>query len=290
MKQKNVLIGLVGLVAVALIGALSGNARAQFIWFDSVIEKIQVRESMKVGVGLFEPWVMCNTAGELIGFEVEIAEKIAEEMEVELEFVRTYWPDIIPDLIDEEFDVIISGMTVLAQRNLRVNFTAPTAESGLWIVANKTRTQGVTKPEDLNVPSITFAVRAGATPQTFVENEFPRARVQLFDSEEEIFRAVIRGRAHVAVVYGPTPVRWIDANPDILQRLFEQEAFYQRPEAIALRKGDVDALNFFNSWIAVNRANGWLEERRRYWFETREWAAQVATNARVVAQCEASFQ
>ena len=290
MKQKNVLIGLVGLVAVALIGALSGNARAQFIWFDSVIEKIQVRESMKVGVGLFEPWVMCNTAGELIGFEVEIAEKIAEEMEVELEFVRTYWPDIIPDLIDEEFDVIISGMTVLAQRNLRVNFTAPTAESGLWIVANKTRTQGVTKPEDLNVPSITFAVRAGATPQTFVENEFPRARVQLFDSEEEIFRAVIRGRAHVAVVYGPTPVRWIDANPDILQRLFEQEAFYQRPEAIALRKGDVDALNFFNSWIAVNRANGWLEERRRYWFETREWAAQVATNARVVAQCEDSFQ
>ena len=290
MKQKNVLIGLAGLVAVALIGALSGNARAQFIWFDSVIEKIQVRESMKVGVGLFEPWVMCNTAGELIGFEVEIAEKIAEEMEVELEFVRTYWPDIIPDLIDEEFDVIISGMTVLAQRNLRVNFTAPTAESGLWIVANKTRTQGVTKPEDLNVPSITFAVRAGATPQTFVENEFPRARVQLFDSEEEIFRAVIRGRAHVAVVYGPTPVRWIDANPDILQRLFEQEAFYQRPEAIALRKGDVDALNFFNSWIAVNRANGWLEERRRYWFETREWAAQVATNARVVAQCEDSFQ
>ena len=290
MKQKNVLIGLVGLVAVALIGALSGNARAQFIWFDSVIEKIQVRESMKVGVGLFEPWVMCNTAGELIGFEVEIAEKIAEEMEVELELVRTYWPDIIPDLIDEEFDVIISGMTVLAQRNLRVNFTAPTAESGLWIVANKTRTQGVTKPEDLNVPSITFAVRAGATPQTFVENEFPRARVQLFDSEEEIFRTVIRGRAHVAVVYGPTPVRWIDANPDILQRLFEQEAFYQRPEAIALRKGDVDALNFFNSWIAVNRANGWLEERRRYWFETREWAAQVATNARVVAQCEDSFQ
>ena len=287
MKQKNVLIGL---VAVALIGALSGSARAQFIWFDSVIEKIQVRESMKVGVGLFEPWVMCNTAGELIGFEVEIAEKIAEEMEVELELVRTYWPDIIPDLIDEEFDVIISGMTVLAQRNLRVNFTAPTAESGLWIVANKTRTQGVTKPEDLNVPSITFAVRAGATPQTFVENEFPRARVQLFDSEEEIFRAVIRGRAHVAVVYGPTPVRWIDANPDILQRLFEQEAFYQRPEAIALRKGDVDALNFFNSWIAVNRANGWLEERRRYWFETREWAAQVATNARVVAQCEDSFQ
>ena len=290
MKQKNVLIGLVGLGAVALIGALSGNARAQFVWFDSVIEKIQVRESMKVGVGLFEPWVMCNTAGELIGFEVEIAEKIAEEMEVELEFVRTYWPDIIPDLIDEEFDVIISGMTVLAQRNLRVNFTAPTAESGLWIVANKTRTQGVTKPEDLNVPSITFAVRAGATPQTFVENEFPRARVQLFDSEEDIFRAVIRGRAHVAVVYGPTPVRWIDANPDILQRLFEQEAFYQRPEAIALRKGDVDALNFFNSWIAVNRANGWLEERRRYWFETREWAAQVATNARVVAQCEDSFQ
>ncbi len=286
MKHKN--IG-VGLLAVVLIGASGGSAGAGFaFWFENVIEDIRARETMKVGVGLFEPWVMCDTTGELIGFEVEVAQKIAQDMEVELELVRTYWPHIIPDLIDEEFDVIISGMTITAKRNLRVNFTSPTAESGLWIVANRTKTQGVARLEDLNTPSVSFAVRGGSVAQTFVENRFPRARLLLFDTEDAILRAVLSGDAHVATVYAPTPTRWLAENPTVLHRPFEQ-VFYQRPEAIALRKGDADGVNFFNSWIAVHQANGWLAERRRYWFETREWADQVATAARTVARCAASF-
>jgi polar amino acid transport system substrate-binding protein len=43
----------------------------------------------------------------------------------------------------------------------------------------------------------------------------------------------------------------------------------------ALRKGDPDALNFFNSWITVVKAEGWIEERFHYWFETRDWQDQI---------------
>jgi len=42
-----------------------------------------------------------------------------------------------------------------------------------------------------------------------------------------------------------------------------------------LRKGDPDALNFFNNWIAHHWRSGWLQERHDYWFKTQDWAGQV---------------
>ena len=53
------------------------------------------------------------------------------------------------------------------------------------------------------------------------------------------------------------------------------EPFVQGAEGFALRKGDPDALNFFNNWILLRQQDGWLKERHDYWFKTRDWAGQV---------------
>ena len=68
------------------------------------------------------------------------------------------------------------------------------------------------------------------------------------------------------------------------------EPFASGVSGFGVRKGDLDTLNFLNSWIATRQANGWLAQRRQYWFETREWADQVATDPDTVAACEDSFQ
>ena len=125
MRSKQIVCGL---VVVALIGGVSSRAMAQaFPWwaFDSVIEEVQDRGTLRVGLGLFEPWSACNADGELVGFEIEVANRLAEDMGVEVEFARTNWNYIIPSLIAEEFDVIISGMTILPARALKVNFHVP---------------------------------------------------------------------------------------------------------------------------------------------------------------------
>jgi polar amino acid transport system substrate-binding protein len=44
---------------------------------------------------------------------------------------------------------------------------------------------------------------------------------------------------------------------------------------MAVRKGDPDALNFLNNWIASRQLDGWLAERQAYWFQNREWRDQV---------------
>ncbi len=299
MKPKNLLAGL---VVVSLIGSISSRVMAQgyersnvkqhherrYFGSGSVIEEIQYRDLMKVGISMFEPWAMCNRDGDLIGYEVDVASKIAEDMRVRIQFVRTDWYYIIPALIEREFDVIISGMSITPARNLNVNFTSPYSEFGSSIVANTGQTEGLKTLEDFDSPDVTFAARLGTTPQEVITIQFPSAKLRIFDTGPEVLQALISGEVHAAAADQITATKWIEANPDTLHRPFDQ-LFNKLPEAIALRKGDVDGLNFFNSWITRHQVNGWLAERRQYWFGTRDWADQVATGAEVVRQCAESF-
>ena len=289
MRTKHVLCGL---VVVALIGGFSSRAMAEFFpwWaFDSVIEEVQDRGTLRVGLGLFEPWSACNADGELIGFEIDVATKVAEDMGVEVEFARTNWNYIISELIAEEFDVIISGMAILPHRNLRVNFTSSYNPTGVYLVANTEKTADLETLADFNSSDVTIATRRGASSVGFVENTFPDAMLLLFDTDNAVLQAVVDGDAHAAAAFATTRTTWVEANSETLHLPFE-EPFASEVGAMAIRKGDLDTLNFFNSWIEANEADGWLEQRRQYWFQTREWADQVATDPETVAECDESFE
>ena len=289
MPRKHVVCGL---VVAALIGGVSPRVMAQgFSWwaYGSVIEEVQDSGVLRVGLGLFEPWSACDADGELIGFEIDVATRLAEDMGVEVEFARTNWNYIIPALIAEEFDVIISGMTILPERNLKVNFTSSYNQTGIYLVANTDRTAGLETLEDFNSSSVTIATRRGASSIPAIENVFPDAMIMLYDTDNAVLEAVVAGKADAAAAFATTRTTWVEANPDTLHLPFE-EPFASEVLAIAVRKGDHDTLNFFNSWIAIRKADGWLEQHRQYWFETSDWEGQLATDPITIEECDASFQ
>ena len=262
---------LAALVATS-VPVMAQEAR-QALSSESVIEEIKKRGAIKIGLSLFIPWSMRDKNGELIGFELDVGRKLAEDMGVDAEFVPTAWDGIIPALVSGKFDVIISGMSVTATRNLTVNFTEPYAFSGLSIVANQQMTDGLSE-EDFNSPDVTFAARRGATPATVIGNAFPDANLLLFDEDGASVQEVLNGNAHATMASEPTPSREARKYPDTLYVPFET-MYDPRGEAFALRKGDPDALNFFNNWIGHNWRTGWLKERHDYWFKTEEWSDQV---------------
>ena len=276
MKLPRRLFG-IALAAAATTGlALPASAQSatQGLASESVIETIKQDGVIRIGLSLFVPWSMRDKNGDLIGFELDVGRKLAEDMGVEVEFVPTAWDGIIPALVSGNFDVIISGMSVTAQRNLTVNFTDPYAYSGLAILANKSMTEGMSL-EDFNSPDVTFAARRGATPATVIARVFPEANLLLFDEDGASTQEVLNGNAHASMASQPTPNREAGRNPETLVVPFEN-LYDPRGEAFALRKGDTDALNFFNNWIAQQWRSGWLEERHDYWFATEDWADQVA--------------
>ncbi len=283
---------LCGLVVIALIGGAYTPAMAQISpwWtFDSVLEEVQDRGTLKVGLGLFEPWSLCNADGELIGFEIDVATKLAADIGVEVEFVRTNWSYIISSLIAEDFDAVVSGMTILPSRNLRINFTSPYHLTGVYLVANKENISDLETLEEFNSSDVTIAARRGSSSILAIRNVFPDARIEPYDTDTEVVTAVVAGDVHAAAAYGTKRNTWVEATPETLY-LVSEEPFASEALAVGVRKGDLDTLNFLNSWITVNEANGWLELRRLYWFEGREWEEQRATDPDTIAECDESFQ
>ena len=69
----------------------------------------------------------------------------------------------------------------------------------------------------------------------------------------------------------PGPENYVNDFPDVLYLPLGGKTFTKEPIAFALRKGDPDALTFFNNWITRMEWEGWLEERHQYWFAGNEW-------------------
>lgn len=276
MIRRNALVLLLGgLLAVGSAGlAKAAENVRQNLAGSSVIETIKKRGTLRVGLSTFVPWAMPDKKGQLVGFEIDVAKKLAEEMGVKLESVPTSWDGIIPALIAGKFDVIISGMSITPQRNLTVNFTTPYANTETVIIANKKLAANVKSLDDLNKPDVIWANRRGATTAVLAAKMFPDAQQLLFDEEGQTLQELLNGKATAALASVPTPALWVSKYPDTLF-VPDLPALERTSEAFAVRKGDPDALNFFNNWILLHTVDGWLKERHDYWFKGRAWADQV---------------
>ena len=104
-----------------------------------VLDEIIERGTIRVGVAEFVPWTLKNKAGELVGFEIDVAKKIARDMGVKPEFKVYVWEDIIPAVQKGEIDIIAGGMAITPARALKVNFSRPLARSGGVGLATNTR-------------------------------------------------------------------------------------------------------------------------------------------------------
>jgi polar amino acid transport system substrate-binding protein len=276
MKLRNmILIAAILLLAGALTcGTAFGEKLQRQLTEESMLEQVMQRGALRVGMSTFVPWAMKDKNGELVGFEIDVARRLAKDMDVKVEFVPTKWAGIIPALLTGKFDIIIGGMGILPKRNLKVNFSIPYDYTGMSIVANKKLAAGFSTLADFNRPDVVIAVRLGATPALAAKKYLPEAELRQFDDESQAYQELLNGKAHAVVASAPTPAFYALKYPD---RLFLPltGTFTREPIGFAVRKGDPDTLNFLNNWIRFVEAEGWLKERKHYWFETRDWESQI---------------
>ncbi len=253
--------------------AASSPIRSQLVQ-ESTIEQIMQRGVVRVGMSTFVPWAMQNKEGKFIGFEIDVATRLAQDMGVKVEFIPTRWSGIIPALLTGKFDIIIGGMGIKPDRNLKVNFSIPYDYSGMSLVAHKKKAEGFSSLNDFNQSGITIAARLGTTAAAAASEYMPQASLRLFDDEAQAIQELLNGRVHAVVASAPLPAFQAILHPE---RLFVpiEETFTSEPIGFAVRKGDFDTLNFLDNWIRFVQAQGWLEQRKHYWFETRDWESQI---------------
>jgi polar amino acid transport system substrate-binding protein len=215
---------------------------------------------------------MRSKKGELIGFEIDVAKKVAEDMGVNVEFVPTAFDGIIPALLAAKFDIIMTGIFVYSPWNLQVNFTNPYNWGGMTMVANKELTKNFKSNEEFNNSNVTITLRRGNQDGlTVIKKRFPKANVRQFDDDAPAIQDVINGSAHAFITAEPKPTNYVRDYPKVLYKPFGDEYLMRNPSAFALRKGDYDTINWLNNWIILNTESGWLQERHDYWFKTQDW-------------------
>jgi polar amino acid transport system substrate-binding protein len=277
MRSRTTRTAVVFLVAVAVClawGVASAGKVQQDLAAESTLEQVLRRGVMRVGISTFVPWAMKDKTGQLIGFEIDVASRLAKDMGVKAEFVPTKWAGMIPALLTGKFDIIIGGMGIRPDRNLKVNFSIPYDYTGMSMAAHRERASGFNTLESFDRPDVAVAARLGSTAATAAKQFLPKAELRLFDEEAQAYQELLNGRVHAVVGSAPTPALQVLKHPDRLFLPFK-ETFTREPIGFAVRKGDPDTLNYLDNWIRVVEAEGWLRERKRYWFEGNGWESRL---------------
>ena len=237
----------------------------------SIIDKVMRKGTLRVGLSSFVPWAMQDKKGEWIGFEIDVAKKLAEDMGVKIEFVPTKWEGLIPSLLTGKFDLIIAGMTGTPQRALKINFTNPYDYSGMNVVVHKDFMDGVTHYLDLDKKGNTIVSRVGTTGAALAKETYKNAKVRLFPDEGPMVQELLNGKATALLASAPQPAQLAAKYPDTL--VFLDKNLVQQPICIGVPKGDPDTLAYLNNWITTVRNNGFIEKKVNYWWKSLEWEA-----------------
>lgn len=256
------------LVTLTMLAATPASAEK------SMLDKALDRGVLRVGVASFVPWTMQDKNGDYIGFEVDVARRLAKDLGLDIELVPTKFAGIIPALLADKFDIIIGSMSVTPERNLKGNFSIPYDYAAIEALANKQKTGGMKFPDDYNNEKIVIAVRSGSTPALAAKKMFPKATIRPFDDEAPAVRDVTAGRSHLMLSSAPLPAFEALKNPDVLYQP-STEPVSRQPVGFVIRKGDPDSLNVLDNWIRLVEEEGWLKERRDYWFRSTDWEKLV---------------
>ncbi|GBC62242.1 amino acid ABC transporter substrate-binding pro tein [Desulfonema ishimotonii] len=241
----------------------------------STIEDILKRGELRVGFEAgYMPFEMTDKKGNFVGFDVDMAKEMAKAMGVKFVPINTAWDGIIPSLITGKFDIIMSGMTVTQERNLKINFADPYIIMGQTILLNKKHEGAVKSYKDLNDPKFIVTSKLGTTGEQAVKRHIPKCTYKSFETETEAFLEVANGKAD-AYVYDQANCVVLMAQQGEGKVVFLDKPFTYEPLAWAVRKGDPDFLNWLDNFLRQMKNDGRYERIYNKWIKSVEWYKNV---------------
>ncbi|RMF47486.1 MAG: amino acid ABC transporter substrate-binding protein [Deltaproteobacteria bacterium] len=263
MKRLLTLIIAVGLLALPL-AATAGT-----------LDEIQKRGTLRVGMEPgYMPFELTNKKGEIIGFDVDMAKRMAKAMGVKLELVSTAWDGIIPALITKKFDIIMSGMTLTQQRNLKINFAQPYIVIGQSILLKKELAGKVKSYKDLNDPKYTVGSKLGTTGEQATKRMIGKAKYISYETEQEGVLELVNGKIDAFIYDMPyNAAAFVQRGQGKIVHL--DKPFTYEPLAWAVRKGDFDFINWLNNFMNQIKNDGTYDKIYAKWFKSDAWMKEL---------------
>ncbi|PKL02209.1 MAG: cyclohexadienyl dehydratase [Synergistetes bacterium HGW-Synergistetes-2] len=258
-RVASVFVVLLVLFLFSIAGQAAAGAR---------LDRVMETKVLRVGTpGDYRPFAMLDkSTGKYEGHDIDLAELLASELGVAVEFVPTTWSKLMEDYLAGKFDVAVGGITRSLARMLKGDFLPPYAPNGKVAIIRKADKEKFTSLEAMDVPETTVIVNPGGTNEKYVTANFKNAKVVVHQSNAEIPGMIAEGKGDVmisevyeAVVYSRKDDRLYGAFTDKpLTKISFMGFFIQQDDPDFLKimhylwndaklRGDLDAL--FAKWL-----------------------------------------
>jgi len=177
-------------------------------------------EKIKIGTeGAYPPWNSKDASGNLIGFEVELAQELCKIMKYECTIVEQDWDGMIPALVMRKFDAIMAGMSITDERKKTITFSQGYADEVASLAVMKgSSLEGMDTPEGINLSlggsdvkkalktltgalaGKTVCTQTGTIHQNFLESgDVGSVNVRTYKTQDEVNLDLTSGRCDVAL-------------------------------------------------------------------------------------------
>ena len=220
------------------------------------LEQIKEAGVIKVGLeGTFPPFSLHDESGKLVGFEVEIAEVIAKDLGVEVDFIETKWDSLIAGLDVDKYDFVINNVGATDERKQVYDFTDPYMVSTGRLAVRKDNTE-INSLEDY---------KGKKSAQSLTSNYANDARnfgaeVVPTEAFAQNIELVLEGRADGTINDIITFMTYLKEHPDAEIRLLDEEIPNKNEIGIILQKDNPELLEAINEIIANRTEDGTFRE------------------------------
>ena len=263
--RKKLLICIVVLIIPTLLFSQDGK----------VLNKILKSGELRVGTsGSQPPFTMKSKDGQLMGYEVELAKLLTDAMNIKLKFVEKPFSELLEALEKGEIDVIMSGMTITPERNLKATFAGPYIVSGKSILAKSQRLTSLDEMGEINRSTITVVALDGSTSQRFVELLAPEVKLVATKDYETAVNIVMKDEADIMVADYPICVLSILRHPDAGLATLKTPLTIE-PIGIALPPNAFQLHNLVENYLNGLQLGGVLQNLEAKWFQDSSWLIRL---------------
>ena len=230
---------------------------------DDLLAQIKERGNIVVAMeGTWAPWTYHDDNNDLVGYDVEVAQNIAEKLGVEVEFVEGEWDGLLAGLETGRYDIMVNGVGVTDERAEKYNFSTPYAYNKTAVIVRGDYDE-ISSMEDLkgkktaNTITSTYASQAEAYGATVTGVDDLNQTIELLLSNR------IDATLNAEVVFNDYKKEHPDSNIKIATYSDQVEEI-----AIPIRKGDdtVTLLEAVNDALDEMAKDGTLTELSEKYF------------------------
>lgn len=246
------------LIAVALISTMSVASAKEW-------------KKIRIGVeGAYPPFSSITEAGQLVGFDIDIARALCKTIGAECTLVPQDWDGIIPALLARKYDAIIASMSITEERKKKVAFSKKYYNTPAKFVRKKGSGIEISKE---GLAGKTVGVQRATTHDNFITGEFGDAvEIKRYASQDEAYLDAAAGRLDllladsVAMADGFLGTKQ-GADFEFVGPGYSQPKYFGEGAGVAIRKNNQDLVELFNKAIQTIRDNGTYKKINDKYFD-----------------------